>query len=167
MKTLKKSGKFLVVLLACLILSGCQSGEKEQTFLDLYPGVDFNQEIDLVVDPSGANTGFLGSEIDLLLENQSSKIISYSLQEGTSIYTYSEKYQKWVKLENQIEYEPGEDLLYSKESKDKLTIKGVFVVPKIYDYSTPIIVRIATIGHQTSDGKPVGAYYDVKLVPQY
>jgi hypothetical protein len=109
----------------------------------------------------------LGAEIDLLLENQSSKIISYSLLEGTSIYTYSEKYQKWVKLENQIEYDPGEDLLYPKESKNKLTIKGVFVAPKIYDYNTPIIVRIVTIAHQTSDGKPVGAYYDVKLVPQY
>jgi hypothetical protein len=164
---MKKIKKLIFVLILLLFLSGCQSSEKEKAFLDLYPGVDFNQEVDLVIDPSGTSAGYLGAEIDLLLENQSSKIISYSLLEGTSIYTYSEKYQKWVKLENQIEYDPGEDLLYPKESKNKITIKGVFVAPKIYDYSTPIIVRIVAIGHQTNDGKLVGAYYDMKLVPQY
>jgi hypothetical protein len=108
-----------------LILSACLPAEKEQAFFDLYPGAGFNQEVALVPDSMGTNSGYLGSWINLIFENQPSKVVSFSLLEDTSIYTFSERTHNWTKLENQLEYNPGEDILYPKGTEQAVTDKLV------------------------------------------
>jgi hypothetical protein len=165
-RSMKNSRRLFFAIIALLFLSGCQSSEKEKAFLDLYPGVDFNQEVKLTTDPYMANSEDLGTWINLIFKNQSTEVISFSLLDGTNIYTYSERSQKWVKLENQLEYNPGEDILYPKGTAQAVTDKLVIFSPKTDNLHTPIVIRMVAIGHQISDGKPVGAYYDMILLPQ-
>lgn len=158
----------MVVLLACLILSGCQSAEKEKTFRNLYPGVDFNREVVLVTSPTIDSDGNITPDSVLVLENHSSKIISYNLLDGTILYTYSQEKREWVLLKSLLHYysKPTDDILYPKGTRNATYLTFIDAVPDLDGYTAPVVVRVVTIGHQLRDGKPVGAYYDWIMLPQ-
>jgi hypothetical protein len=171
---MKKTKKYtnsltvLTVLTACLVLSGCQSSEKEKAFLDLYPGIDFNQEIVLDTMSSSETNGNSAPWVELVLENHSSEIISYNSLEGTNLYTYSKEMKNWVQIKDQLQYfdKPDDDILYPKGTRNALYKAFVLASPDLDGYTAPVVVRVVAIGHQMSDGKPVGAYYDMILLPQ-
>ena len=123
----------------------------------------------MVDDPLSEDNGIIGSEIDLLLKNQSLRKVTFSLSNDVNIYTYSEKLHKWTQVRNQFKYVPGEVIMYPKGTTN-ITDAFVFVWPEIYDSGTPITLRIVAIGHQMiNDNKTmdVGAYFDVKLKSLY
>jgi hypothetical protein len=165
---MKKIGSFFFTLIACLVLSGCQSVENERTFLDLYPGVDFNNEVVLETMSSSETDGNFAPWVELVLENHSPEIISYNSLEGTSLYTYSKEMKEWVQIKDQLQYsdKPDDEIMYPKGTRNALYKAFVLASPDLDDYTAPVVVRVVAIGHQTSDGKTVGAYYDMLLLPQ-
>ena len=106
--------------------------------------------------------------VELVLENHSSEIISYNSLEGTSLYTYSKETKEWVQIKDRLQYfdKPDDDILYPRGPKDTLYETFVLASPDLDGYTAPVVVRVVAIGHQTSDGTPVGAYYDSILLPQ-
>lgn len=158
-----------IVLISIFLIAGCQlsRGNKESAFLEIFPGVEFNNDINLVEYPISKNSGYIGDEVDLILVNQSNTTITFQISKDVSIYAYSEKSQKWLMVENQFKYKAGEHTLQPSGSGLK-TDTLVLVWPEIYDYNTPIEIRIVAIGHKNiSENKIIdtGAYYDIKLVP--
>jgi len=166
-KTIRNVRVLFSALIMLSILSGCQSSEKEKTFLDLYPGVDFNQEIVLDTMSSSETDENSAPWVELVLENHSSEIISYNSLEGTNLYTYSKEMKNWVQIKDQLQYfdKPDDDILYPKGTRNALYKAFVLASPDLDGYTAPVVVRVIAIGHQTSDGKPVGAYYDLILLP--
>jgi hypothetical protein len=167
-RSMKNSGRLFFAIIALLFLSGCQSSEKEKAFLDLYPGVDFNQEIVLDTMSSSETNGNSAPWVELVLENHSSEIISYNSLEGTNLYTYSKETKEWVQIKDRLQYfdKPDDDILYPQGTRNALYKAFVLASPDLDGYTAPVVVRVVAIGHQTSDGKLVGAYYDSILLPQ-
>jgi len=164
--------KYFLLLIVCVILLSLPSckkktQDKETAFQNLYHGIEFNKDIILIKDPLGANYGFLGCEIDLILQNQSSRKVNFDISKDVAIYTYSEKQQKWIQVINKFTYNPGEETINPKGTED-ITNTLVFVAPKIFDFNTAITFRVVAIGHlqnNENETTEVGAYYDTKLVP--
>jgi hypothetical protein len=149
-------------------MTGCQNKpqDKETAFLKLHKGIDFNQDIILVEDPYAPNVGIIGSEIDLKLLNQSSKLVSYDLSKDVKIFTYTDN-KKWIQLKNIGTYRSVEEKLLPG-GVVSITSGLVFVYPEIEDQSKPIIIRVVAIGHSITDDeetKDVGAYFDSRLIP--
>jgi hypothetical protein len=167
-RSMKNSRRLFFAIIALLFLSGCQSSEKEKAFLDLYPGVDFNQAVVLTPSSSIDSDGNVTPDGELILENHSSEVISFNSPEGTSFYTYSKEKKEWVQIKNKMHYLSiqDDDILYPQGTRNALHEAFVFATPDLDGYTAPVVVRWVTIGHQTSDGKPVGAYYDSILLPQ-
>lgn len=157
------------ILSFLLILVGCKSAkvDKENAFQNLYPGIEFNSEIVLTENPVTKNLGYLGSEVDLLLINNSPEIITFKISEDVNIYTFSETKQEWIEVNNKFEYSASEVIMFPP-GIGQIDNSLVFVWPEIYDFSTPIVLRIVAIGHQNYDEKNsimTGAYYDIELIP--
>ena len=165
-----KSNLVVIISLGIILgLTGCQSAtiDKEITFQNLYPEIEFNHEIVLTENPVAKNIGYLGSEVDLILVNQSDEIITFQISEDIGLYTYSDVKQKWVELNNQFEYSASEVIMFPPGT-GKIDSALVFVWPEIYDLTTPLKIRIVTIGHvknDNNDGIDTGAYFDIDLVP--
>jgi len=152
-----------------LILAGCQSlnMDKENAFQNLYPEVEFNREIVLTENPVAKNIGYLGSDVDLILVNQSSETITFQISKDVYLYTYSDRKQKWIEVNNKFEYNSSEVIMFPPGS-GQIDNALVFVWPEIYDFTTPINLRIVTIGHVKNDeidSIKTGAYFDIDLVP--
>jgi hypothetical protein len=167
-RSIKNSRRFFFAIIALLFLSGCQSAEKEKAFRNLYPGVDFNQEIVLTPSSSIDSDGNVTPDSELILENHFSEVISFNSPEGTSFYTYSKDKKEWVQIKNKMHYLglQDDDILYPKGTRNALHEAFVFATPDLDGYTAPVVVRWVAIGHQTSNGKLVGAYYDMVLLPQ-
>ena len=56
--------------------------EKKKAFLNLYSEVDFNQEVELITSSSIDSYGNVTANSELVLENHSSKIISFNSPRG-------------------------------------------------------------------------------------
>jgi hypothetical protein len=166
-RSIKNSRRFFFVIIALLILLGCQSAEKEKAFRNLYPGVDFNREVVLVTSPAIDSDGNVTPDSVLVLENHSSEIISYNSLDGTILYTYLQEKKEWVQLKSLEHYysKPTDDILYPKRTRNAIYLTFIDAVPGLNDYTAPVVVRVVAIGHQMNDGKPVGAYYDWIMLP--
>lgn len=163
-----KTRLLMCFFLIIVFMTGCQNKpqDKETAFLKLHKGIDFNQDIILVEDPYAPNVGIIGSEIDLKLLNQSSKLVSYDLSKDVKIFTYTDN-KKWIQLKNIGTYRSVEEKLLPG-GVVSITSGLVFVYPEIEDQSKPIIIRVVAIGHSITDDeetKDVGAYFDSRLIP--
>ncbi|MPM35314.1 hypothetical protein SDC9_81904 [bioreactor metagenome] len=166
---MKKINTLFLFLLSIILLSGCKglTKSKESAFLDIYQGIEFNNDMILAEDPLAPNNGYLGSEIDLVLQNKSTNEISIELSKDIQLFTYSDKQKKWIKLTNKFTYSPGGAIIYSEE-ENKISNALVLVWPEVYDFNTSISVRVVVIGHSKQIGgtlKDIGAYYDTNLIP--
>ncbi len=158
-----------LILLIVLLLSSCQNikQSKESAFLDIYQDTEFNKDMILVEDPLAPNNGYIGSEIDLVLQNESTNEISINKAKDIQLFTYSYKQNKWIKLNNKFSYSSGEEILYS-EAENKISSALVPVWPEVYDFNTSLSVRVVVLGYSKQIGGTlinVGAYYDTTLVP--
>jgi len=158
-----------LILLIVLLLSSCHNikQSKESAFLDIYQDTEFNKDMILVEDPLAPNNGYLGSEIDLVLQNESTSQISINLSKDIQLLTYSDKQKKWIKLTNKFSISSGEEILYSVV-ENKISNTLVPVWPEVDDFNTSLSVRVVVLGYSKQIGgtvKNVGAYYDTTLVP--
>ena len=166
---MKRNLIFSICLGILLILSGCQSStvDKENSFQNLYPEVEFNREIVLIENPVAKNIGYIGSDVNLLLVNQSLETITLQISKDVYLYTYSDRKQKWIEVNNQFEYYASEVTMFPTGT-GQIDNALVFVWPEIYDFTTPINLRVVTIGHVKNgeiDSIKSGAYFDIDLVP--
>jgi len=166
---MKRIPFYSIILSISLLLVGCRGAmlDKESDFQTLFPGIVFNNEIMLIENPVTENIGYIGSEVDLLLVNQSREIVTFLISEDVWIYTYSEKSQEWVVVHNKFEYNASEVKMYPSGT-EQINDALVFVWPDIYDKDNPIELRIVAIGHKSINDNEtidVGAYFDIELVP--
>ena len=175
---MKRRGTIFQALIFTLVLSssfitGCQPlplSSKEQAFEDVIsmPYQDLNDMLKLKPTP-GLDDYTFGNPIYLDLVNESQYPIEFPSDFGISMYYYDEISEKWIEINNIVDYLPlgKKELLPTR--KDSPGGSGITVYPDIQDLSKPITIRVLMVGEladeESSNEVLVGAYIDVTLVP--
>lgn len=168
---------FFCIFCFFFLLSSCQVAlfdserKKDKAFSELYPGIEFNNEIVLDEDPIMINYGFIGSEVNLLLVNNSNNQVSFSISKDVDILFYSKKRNKWIEVINNYTYEDNSVIMYPKGGNNLFDAQ-VYIWPEIYNTHEPIEIRIVAFGHRLENNdqyiineQTIGAYYDIELIP--
>lgn len=163
----------LTLVLLSNFISGCKPPPlpiKEQRFADIIPMpyYELNDLLRLVLPP-GINDFKFGNSIRLELLNQSKYPIELPSNFGIELYIYDEITEKWVEINNIVDYLPlgNKELLPTR--KNSPGGPGITVYPDIQDFSKPITIRVLMVGELVAEDSStevlVGAYIDVTLSP--
>ena len=160
----------LMGLVACL---GKNHQTKEDAFakMMLIPIKDMNKEItlSLPVMEKGIYVPKLGDIIDLTLVNHSKELIVFPSDYGVRMYTYNDKDEIWIEINNLANYVPPGNRQVSPKGDG---IPGQIIISAIPDLpisSYPVDLRVVVIGiiyqHGIATENQVGAYTDITLQP--
>jgi hypothetical protein len=163
----------LALVLSSYFISGCKPSplsSKEQAFADITPVPyhDLNDKHRVTIPP-GLNDFKFGNSIKLELVNETQYPIEFPSDFGITLYYYDESSNKWVEINNIVDYLPfgNKELLPTR--KDDSGGLWFSVYPDVQDFSKPITIRILMVGElvdeESSNEVLVGAYIDVTLVP--
>ena len=159
----------LFTLICCLGLCTCQKAgnieNKEQSFLSLFPNVEFNNDLVLNEDPFAPNMKLIGSDVNLVLKNKSQKTFLFSLSNDLYIFRFNNETNKWQQLDNQMTYYEDGTIIHPVDSKE-FTDALVFSWPYIIDNGEPVEIRIVTIATDITESESnnkIGTYFDIKL----
>lgn len=154
-----------IFLLFILFFAGCENKSQDQLFLEMFPGVEFNQEITLDEDPFAPNNFLIGSEVDLILYNQSDQVLEFSIADSIFIFQFDEKSHKWNEIDNEFNYH-GPSIQMQPKDTGGISDALIPVWPKITDAEKPVKLRIVVLSRaltQEMDDRWYGAYYDFIL----
>jgi len=163
-----KSKKFLHFVLFFFLLAsvGCQRNISEEL-----PGIDFplnemNDGIKLLV-PEIENNFIDSPFIGIVITNTSDNIFRLNEQSGIYIFEYVDN--KWIPINNLMDYGYGEDDGIYLENDGPFTKYRTVVTPAVAVEEKNILIRIVCVGEYISpDGKVIkqaGAYRDFWLTP--
>jgi hypothetical protein len=162
---------YSALIISIFIMCGCTKksnfiSDKEESFASLYPDIEFNTMVILEEDPFSTNMKVIGSEVDLVLVNQSDEQIEFYISDNLDIYYYNELTGQWKNIENKMSYYGGGTIMQPKGSNE-ITDALAFCWPNLIDNGKPIQIRIVALANTISNTieKRVGAYFDIILDP--
>lgn len=154
----------LFALTAVAFLSGCSSSA-EAKFVKLLRDSsvkDINQSIHLVIE--GQLTP--GSEINLLVYNQSTNPIAFLPGAEAQIFLFSPENDQWEEIANEMNYSGEMVILDTKETADILPFS---IWPDLPTNEKEQKLRVAITGYVVKDGEttdePVSAFVEFVVKP--
>lgn len=167
-----KTHILLLIIIFIMLIIGCSkeridSTDKELSFLEMYPNVEFNSQIVLEKDDNAPNHELIGSDVNLVLKNYSDQKIEFSISKNLEILCYLQAKKRWVSINNKMKYY-GPSVILNPQGTNGITDALVNTWPEILNPQESITLRIVTIGQVINGayiGDEVGAYLDVTLQP--
>ncbi len=168
--------KYIVLLTLVVIttfISGCGSpplSNKEQEFANIIslPYDDLHDKFRLTI-PRGLNDYKFGYPIELELVNDSRDTVRFSSDFGINLFTYDKSTDKWVEINNLVEYLPVGDYELHPMSNDSLGGPVISVYPELQDFTQSITIRVLMVGEVIREGISTnvfaGSYIDITLSP--
>ena len=165
-----KANTILLILISFITISCIDksTSRKEELFKRKVPIENINKKIRL--SPWEPKKPRIGEPIDLILDNKSSNIITFTRDYGLKIFTYEYDIEEWMTIENELIYTPNENILLFPKSINKYKSREIVdLSPVIHDKEKPIFIRIVVIGNVINNGEitaeQVAAFTDILVSP--
>lgn len=151
----------VIAFIGILVFWQIQSVGREQQFQNLYPTIEMNQKLKLVVLDDSYNSFKANEDLALELQNISTDKVEFRPSSGVKIYIYHKDSQSWLEVPNDMNYVPSDvhPLL-----EPQTTPGFLFSVSPMV---SPSKIRVVAVGQISKNGQPsgenIGAYVDVTL----